>query len=77
MNQEIFQFVQSTLKKQCLVTAEIKPTSDLRKDLGLDSVGAMTLMAHLEIQYKISFDVTMKPPQTVQELVTLIEKIKP
>lgn len=76
MNQDIYQFIQATLRSQCLIKAEITPDSSFVKDLALDSVGAMTLMSHLEMQYKINFDVTTKPPQRVKELVELVEKLK-
>lgn len=74
-DEKIFNFLRNVLTNKCFVKVAIHESSHLSKDLGLDSVGAMTLMTEIESEYKIEFDVTQQPPSTVKELVQRIQSM--
>lgn len=76
MDDAIFEYVKSVLKDQCFVKVPVTPDSRFQNDLGIDSVGAIALMTSLEMKYKINFDITMRPPSTVKELVEIVESLK-
>ena len=54
---------------------DVLPSSHLQKDLQLDSIGAIRLIARLEAEYNIVFEFSESPPTTVEELITLIESL--
>lgn len=54
---------------------EVKPESNLKKDLGIDSLYAVELTLELEEHYGISIDwEEMQEVYTVKDVVDLIEK---
>ncbi len=74
MKEKIFEKVVFILQKQCDVKTEIVEQSHFQQDLHLDSVGLMSLITAVEMVYQIDFEDLRDPPQTVGELVKLIER---
>lgn len=61
------------LREHCEVQGEPQPDSDLQLDLGLESIGLLTLVAELENHYRVVLDGSAEQPATtvrhVAELV--------
>lgn len=73
--EQIFQEVASVLRGPCGVPFEIFESSQLGEDLQLDSVGLLALALNLEKRYKVRLlDDPSSPPQTVGDIVDLLEK---
>lgn len=67
--------VAEVLRNDCGVTSEIEPDSLLAEDLGLDSVGMLSLALGLENHYRLVLgEDPENPPRTVAELVQLVER---
>lgn len=64
------------LRNQCAVKAEtITDRTRLQEDLGLDSLGLLTLAVEIENFYQIDLkENPSHPPQTVGELASLVNK---
>ena len=72
---EIFETVVSVLKRTCGVQVEVPLEAKLAEDLGLDSVGLLTLALELENHYQLQLgEDPADPPRTVGEVVELIAK---
>ncbi|MBI3926920.1 MAG: hypothetical protein HY319_15395 [Armatimonadetes bacterium] len=75
MNQEIYGKIERILREECRVTADIRPESRLAEDLGLDSMGILTLALELENDYRIQLgEDPDDPPQTLAEVVRLVRE---
>ena len=65
--------VEEVLRTHCAVRQPITPQSRLREDLGLDSVGILTLMVELENALQARLQENPEdPPETVEELVLFL-----
>ena len=70
------ELVADILRKHCAVRVGITPQSRLREDLGLDSVGILTLMVELENALQIRLEENPeRPPETVEELVAFLQAL--
>ena len=72
----MFEKVRDMLAKQLNLSAEqIKPESDVVKDLGADSLDVVELLISLEDDYGISIpEDDIVNVKTVQDIVDMIEK---
>lgn len=69
-----YDLVIKILKEECEVSSLITKESHLQNDLQLDSMGLLILMTSLENHYQKRLgEVTETSPQTVGEIVTMIE----
>jgi len=69
----------SELLKELCSNETIQPDNDLKNDLGLNSLGVVTLMVMIEDRFNIAFNESDLNPfelKTVQNVVNLIEKYK-
>ncbi|HIY45432.1 MAG TPA: acyl carrier protein [Candidatus Borkfalkia excrementipullorum] len=73
----MFEKVRDMLAKQLNLSAEqIKPESDVVKDLGADSLDVVELLISLEDDYGISIpEDDIVNVKTVQDIVDMIEKL--
>lgn len=71
----VLTFINETMKKFDYCDRDIKPEDNLKNDLGLDSLGILTIVDEIEEKFQISLesDDLADTPQTVAELVKLIE----
>lgn len=61
------------LKTHCRVTTEFQPELRLAEDLGLDSIGLLTLAVELENHYRVRLEENPEaPPATLGELAKLV-----
>ena len=69
------QLIESVLRRHCGVEVEILDEHRLQEDLGLESVGLLTLMVELEnsLKMRLKEDVT-NPPRTVGELARFLDQ---
>lgn len=71
----IEQAVADVLRTHCNVTKEIRSDSRLAEDLGLDSVGLLTMAVEVENFFQtVLGEEPEKPPRTVADVVALIEQ---
>ena len=70
----IMAFLTRILKDECDRSEEISDASHIIRDLGLDSVNQLTLAVEVENHFKILLDEGEHPPQTIGELIRLIQK---
>jgi len=72
----MFEQIQSVLSKQLRIDpSKIKLESDLKKDLGADSLSLMELVLTLEDDYGITFDQdSLTKIETVSDVVKYMEK---
>ena len=62
------------MRTHCLIQGPIEPQARLREDLGLDSVGILTLMVELENKLQKTLQENPEsPPETVEQLARFIE----
>lgn len=68
--------VRNVLINSCEVESSlIQENSDLQRDLGLDSMGLLTLVTELENHFGKAFDFSLESaPKTVGELVRYLEE---
>ena len=68
------EMIEKVLRQHCGVQCEISPEHRLQEDLGLESVGLLTLMVELEnlIQMQLKEDLA-DPPRTVAQLEALLD----
>ncbi|MCR9141111.1 MAG: acyl carrier protein [bacterium] len=72
---EIEQAVADVLRTHCNVTKEIRAESRLAEDLGLDSVGLLTMAVEVENHFQtVLGEEPERPPRTVHAVVDLIEQ---
>lgn len=72
---EIWQLVTTTLQQQFKVTAELRPDTRLKADLGLDSMALLTLVVAAEDHFKICLNEDPEaPPTTLGEFVALVQQ---
>ena len=73
----VFEKVRDMLAKQLNLSADqIKPESDVVKDLGADSLDVVELLISLEDDYGISIpEDDIVNVKTVQDIVDMIEKL--
>jgi acyl carrier protein len=76
----IFEEISETITKQFKVNSkygEIKPDTDLIKDLGFDSLDSVELIIELEDKFKIELlDKEAENIKTVQDIMDLVESKK-
>lgn len=61
------------LKDHCRVTTEFSPELRLSEDLGLDSIGLLTLALELENHYRVRLEENPEaPPVTLGELADVV-----
>ncbi len=66
--------VQRILRLHCAVQRTATPQSRLAEDLGLDSVGMLTLAVELENHYRVKLgEAPEHPPRTVADVLALLE----
>lgn len=66
--------IESILRQDCRIQGIISPESRLRDELGLDSVGMLTLMVGLEDALQTSLPEPPEPvPETVRQLADFLE----
>ena len=53
--------------------ASVKPESELKKDLGMDSIGMMMFAMSIEDEFGLTFDAPV-PFVTVQDVLDYLEK---
>jgi len=64
----------SILKTHCRVTTEFRPELRLAEDLGLDSIGLLTLALELENHYRVRLEENpAAPPTTLGDLAELVK----
>lgn len=62
------------LDRHCRVTTEFAPELRLAEDLGLDSIGLLTLAVELENHYRVRLEENPEaPPATLGELAELVK----
>lgn len=68
--------VRNVLIKSCEVDAAlISESADLQRDLGLDSMGLLTLVTELENHFGKAFEFSLEnAPKTVGELIKFLEE---
>ena len=72
---EIYKVVQNILQEHCEIRKDIRVDSKLGEDLGLESLGFLTLALELENYYQLILEEEPEnPPRTVLELIELVEK---
>jgi len=68
------QVIEKVLREHCRVTATVTPDTKLLEDLGLDSVGLLTLLTELENHYQTVLQEDFSnPPATVGELAQWLD----
>ena len=74
MQQEILAFINEFIKENNDFDRDITENDNLKTDIGLDSLGVLTLADALEEEYEISieFEDLTQAPQIVKDLVDLI-----
>ncbi len=72
---EIEAAVVDALRKHCGVQKPIRAESRLAEDLGLDSVGLLTLAVEVENFYRVRLGEDPEhPPRTVADITTLVKQ---
>ncbi|MEQ9362734.1 MAG: acyl carrier protein [Leptospirales bacterium] len=67
--------VADVLRNHCNVSKEIGAKSRLAEDLGLDSVGLLTMAVEVENHFQtVLGEEPERPPRTVSDVVDLIEQ---
>lgn len=75
MTRDYLALIQEILRTHCRVEGPIRPEARLRDDLGLDSVGILTLMVELENSLQKTLQENPEnPPETVAELAAFLEQ---
>ncbi len=70
---EIFEPIEQILREHCGVRDAIQLDSRLQEDLGLDSMGLLTLALETENHFELCLDEPPdQPPQSVREIVDLV-----
>lgn len=70
---QVLSAIERILREDCLVEAEIAPEVDLQTDLGLDSLGLLTLIAELENDFRVTLEeIPEPPPTTVDGVIDLV-----
>lgn len=73
--EDIWKLTEETLRQRCQVSGPIRPDSDFRRDLGLDSLALLTLAVAAEDHFRFCLDEDPEqPPATVGEFVALVER---
>lgn len=75
MTTEVFSFINDFVHEHEYIERDITLQDQLKADIGLDSLGVLTLADALEEEFEISieFQDLTETPNTVNELVGLIE----
>ena len=72
---EILKAVAQVLRTHCNVTKDIRMDSRLAEDLGLDSVGLLTMAVEVENYFQtVLGEAPENPPRTVLDVVLLIQQ---
>lgn len=67
--------IAEVLRKHCGVTREIRSESRLAEDLGLDSVGLLTMAVEVENSFQtVLGEEPENPPRTVADVVALVQE---
>ena len=74
MKTEIYDKIISILEEQCEIeTNSFHKDLDLQKDLGLDSMGLLTLATEIENYWELYLNEEEQLPQTLEDLACLVE----
>ena len=75
MSTEVFSFINEFVHEHEYIDRDIKLEDQLKTDIGLDSLGVLTLADALEEEFEISieFQDLTETPETVKDLVGLIQ----
>ena len=78
MNEEVFSFINQFVQENDYIKRDITKEDGLKNDIGLDSLGVLTLADALEEEFEISieFEDLTETPETVNDLIKLIEQKK-
>lgn len=72
---EVEQVIVDILARHCRVVTEFQPDLRLAEDLGLDSVGLLTLALELENHYQANLGENPEnPPRTLGQLAGLVRR---
>lgn len=72
---EILKAVAQVLRAHCNVTKDIRMDSRLAEDLGLDSVGLLTMAVEVENYFQtVLGEEPENPPRTVLDVVLLVQQ---
>lgn len=72
---EIESAVAGVLREHCNVTKDIQPGSRLAEDLGLDSVGLLTMAVEVENHFQTTLgEAPENPPRTVGDVIQLLRE---
>lgn len=72
---EILKAVAQVLRTHCNVTKDIRMDSRLAEDLGLDSVGLLTMAVEVENYFQtVLGEEPENPPRTVLDVVLLVQQ---
>ena len=75
MTRDYMALIEEILRTHCRIEGPIAPEARLREDLGLDSVGILTLMVELENSLqKTLTENPQTPPETVAQLAVFLEQ---
>ena len=70
-----FEAVCAILRDHCGVEGDLRPESRLQEDLGLDSMGLLTLALETENHFDLCLDEPPdQPPQTIQAIMDLVRQ---
>lgn len=71
----VFGFINEVVKKHNYLDRELSPNDHLKDDLGLDSLGILTLLDELEEEFEVSLEPEelQQNHKSIGELVNLIE----
>jgi acyl carrier protein len=73
MSAEILKQIETILRRDCGVVGPITRGARLQQDLGLDSVGLLTLALEVENHFEIILaEPPDRPPETIAELIALV-----
>lgn len=71
----IWNLTEKTLRTECRVSGPITPETDLRLDLGLDSLALLTLAVAAEDHFRVCLNENpTAPPATVGQFVALVRE---
>ena len=73
-HENIWKDVEHTLRTSCSYQGKIWPEATLAGDLGLDSMALLTLTVEIENKYKIILGDGRSVPETLGQVVVLIEQ---
>jgi acyl carrier protein len=73
--ENIISFINEVVKKNGYLDREVTKSDKLKDDIGLDSLGILTIIDEIEEKFEISLEPEelQKNPETVGDLASIIE----